>query len=37
VRSCRNVREPPPTPAVGEIRRHDRLGGLIHEDYRDAA
>jgi putative transposase len=29
--------EPPPTPAVGEIRRHDRLGGLIHEYYRDAA
>jgi putative transposase len=28
---------PPPTPAVGEIRRHDRLGGLIHEYYRDAA
>jgi putative transposase len=30
-------REPPPTPTVGEIRRHDRLGGLIHEYYRDAA
>jgi len=29
--------EPPPTPAVGEIRRYDRLGGLIHEYYRDAA
>jgi putative transposase len=29
--------EPPPTPAVGEIRRHDRLGGLIHEYYRAAA
>jgi putative transposase len=29
--------EPPPTPAIGEIRRHDRLGGLIHEYYRDAA
>jgi putative transposase len=29
--------ESPPTPAVGEIRRHDRLGGLIHEYYRDAA
>jgi putative transposase len=29
--------EPPPTPGVGEIRRHDRLGGLIHEHYRDAA
>jgi putative transposase len=27
--------EPPPT--VGEIRRYDRLGGLIHEYYRDAA
>jgi transposase InsO family protein len=30
-------REPPPTPAIGEIHRHDRLGGLIHEYYRDAA
>ena len=29
--------EPPPTPAFDEIRRHDRLGGLIHEYYRDAA
>jgi putative transposase len=29
--------EPPPTPAIGKIRRHDRLGGLIHEYYRDAA
>jgi putative transposase len=29
--------EPPPTPAISEIRRHDRLGGLIHEYYRDAA
>jgi hypothetical protein len=29
--------EPPPTTTVGEIRRHDRLGGLIHEYYRDAA
>ena len=29
--------EPPPPPAVGEIRRYDRLGGLIHEYYRDAA
>jgi putative transposase len=29
--------EPPPTPAIGEIHRHDRLGGLIHEYYRDAA
>jgi putative transposase len=29
--------KPPPTPTIGEIRRHDRLGGLIHEYYRDAA
>ena len=29
--------EPPPTATVGEIQRHDRLGGLIHEYYRDAA
>jgi putative transposase len=29
--------EPPPTPTIGAIRRHDRLGGLIHEYYRDAA
>jgi putative transposase len=31
--------EPPPTttPTVGEVRRHDRLGGLIHEYYRTAA
>jgi putative transposase len=29
--------EPPPTRAVGAIHRHDRLGGLIHEYYRDAA
>jgi putative transposase len=29
--------EPPPTPAVDEIRRHDRLGGLLHEYYRTAA
>jgi putative transposase len=29
--------EPPPTTTVGEIRRQDRLGGLIHEYYRDAA
>jgi putative transposase len=27
----------PPPPAVGEIQRHNRLGGLIHEYYRDAA
>ena len=30
-------REPLPTPTIGEIQRHDRLGGLIHEYYRDAA
>jgi putative transposase len=30
-------REPPPTPAIGEVRRRDRLGGLIHEYHRDAA
>jgi hypothetical protein len=30
-------RKPPPTPTIGEIHRHDRLGGLIHEYYRDAA
>ena len=30
-------RDPPPTPTVGEIKRHDRLGGLIHAYYRDAA
>jgi hypothetical protein len=29
-------REPPPTPASGKVRRHDRLGGLIHEYYRTA-
>jgi putative transposase len=29
--------EPPPTPTIAEIRRHDRLGGLIHEYHRDAA
>jgi putative transposase len=29
--------EPPPTAAIGEIQRHDRLGGLIHEYYRAAA
>ena len=23
--------EPPPTPAIGEIRRLERLGGLVHE------
>jgi putative transposase len=35
------LRPPDPTnlaaPTVGEIRRHDRLGGLIHEYYRAAA
>jgi putative transposase len=30
-------REPPPSAIVGEIERHDRLGGLIHEYYRHAA
>jgi putative transposase len=29
--------EPPPPTTVGEIRRHDRLCGLIHEYYRAAA
>jgi len=29
--------EPPPTPTIGEIQRHDRLGRLIHEYHRDAA
>jgi len=29
--------EPPPTTTIGEIQRHDRLGGLIHEYCRDAA
>jgi hypothetical protein len=29
--------QPPPTATIGEIRRHDRLGGLIHEYHRDAA
>jgi putative transposase len=29
--------EPPPTATSGAIQRHDRLGGLIHEYYRDAA
>ena len=29
--------EPPPTPAMGEVRRRDQLGGLIHEYYRTAA
>jgi putative transposase len=26
-----------PAPTIGEVRRHDRLGGLIHEHYRAAA
>ena len=30
-------REPPPKPAIGEIERRDRLGGLIHEYHRTAA
>jgi putative transposase len=29
--------QPPLTSTTGEIRRHDRLGGLIHEYYRAAA
>ena len=29
--------QPPPVAAIGEIHRHDRLGGLIHEYYRAAA
>ena len=29
--------EPSPTGTIGAIERHDRLGGLIHEYYRDAA
>jgi putative transposase len=37
-----DLRPPDPTnlgatPTVGEVRRHDRLGGLIHEYYRAAA
>jgi putative transposase len=28
---------PPPTAPIGEIERRDRLGGLIHEHYRDTA
>ena len=30
-------RVPPPTPAIGKVRRRDRLAGLIHEYYRTAA
>jgi transposase InsO family protein len=29
--------EPPPTTTIGEVRRRDRLGGLIHEYNRTAA
>jgi transposase InsO family protein len=29
--------QPPPAAAIGEIQRHDRPGGLIHEYYRAAA
>jgi hypothetical protein len=29
--------EPPDRSVAGEIRRRDRLGGLIHEHYRAAA
>jgi hypothetical protein len=29
--------KPTPTPTINEIRRRDRLGGLIHEYYRAAA
>ena len=29
--------EPPPEDSQGDIRRRDRLGGLIHEYYREAA
>jgi putative transposase len=32
-----NPETKPPLPASGEIERHDRLGGLIHEYYRAAA
>jgi putative transposase len=30
-------RQPPPPATIGEIERHDRLGGLIHEYHRAAA
>jgi putative transposase len=30
-------RDEPARPVEGEIQRHDRLGGLIHEYYRAAA
>jgi hypothetical protein len=29
--------QPPPTPTIAEIRRHDRLGSFIHEYHRPAA
>jgi putative transposase len=29
--------EPSPAPLAGRIKRRDRLGGLLHEDYRTAA
>jgi hypothetical protein len=29
--------DPAPRSALGEIRRRDRLGGLLHEYYRAAA
>ena len=32
-----NGQAKPSLPALGEIQRHDRLGGLIHEYYRAAA
>ncbi|MDP9232438.1 MAG: hypothetical protein M3O73_06680 [Actinomycetota bacterium] len=28
---------PPAPPAIGDIRRRDRLGGLLHEYYQAAA
>ena len=31
------LREPPPTATIRRSRRHDHLGGLIHEYYRAAA
>ena len=32
-----NGQAKPSLPALGEIQRHDRLGGLIHEYHRAAA
>lgn len=29
--------DPSPAPLVGQIKRRDRLGGLLHEYYRSAA